>query len=83
MSILCDGLRGSYFPPNSGTHRSTLYAANFGAINENWLPYQQRVPSPTTTPDQPAGRAPRVLGQTVYSAVNPAYVATILVRRLV
>src|SRR3954454_10262620 len=53
MSILCDGLRGSNFPPNSGTHKSTPYAANFGAINENWLPNQQRVPSPTTTPDQP------------------------------
>jgi hypothetical protein len=53
MSILCDGLRWSYFPPNSGTQRSTPYAANFGAINENWLPNQQRLPSPTTTPNQP------------------------------
>lgn len=50
MSILCDGLRASYFPPSSGTHRSTPYAANFGAINENWLPNQQRVPSPPRRP---------------------------------
>ncbi len=48
ISILCDGLRGSYRPPNSGTHSSTPCAANRGAINENWLPNQQRVPSPTT-----------------------------------
>ena len=47
---MCDGFRGSNFPPSSGTHRSTPYAANRGAINENWLPNQQRVPSPTTTP---------------------------------
>ncbi|AUI59572.1 hypothetical protein BKN51_15970 [Amycolatopsis sp. BJA-103] len=48
ISILCDGFRGSNFPPSSGTHKSTPYAANRGAMSENWLPNQHRVPSPTT-----------------------------------
>src|SRR5829696_2735350 len=29
---------------------SRPYAAKRGAVSENWLPNQQRVPSPTTTP---------------------------------
>src|SRR5918998_2835684 len=53
ISILCDGLRGSYLPPSSGTHNSTSYPANRGAMRENWLPNQHRVPSPTTTVDHP------------------------------
>ncbi|SFR29858.1 hypothetical protein SAMN04488564_12247 [Lentzea waywayandensis] len=35
ISILCDGFRKSYLAPDSGTHRSTPYASNRGAINEN------------------------------------------------